>query len=112
MVGSAGGMPEAGRTSFTIRDSRESTGTFKTSVMTYREAVQAQIAALQALYDNAEALRDVATEEEKEAWNNLRRGLPVLWDGLQRIDNRMPDGHAAYPLKGTYHVDTKKLVAC
>jgi hypothetical protein len=72
--------------------------------MTYREAIQIQIKALQQLYDNAENLRDVATDEEKECFNALRRNLPALWSLLQGIDNRMPDSHAAYELKGDYSI--------
>jgi hypothetical protein len=70
--------------------------------MTYREAIQIQIKALQDIYDNSEALRDVASEFEKEAWNNLRRHLPSLWRPLQVMDNALSDPAAAYKLKGDY----------
>lgn len=72
--------------------------------MNYREAIQIQIKVLQDVYDNAEALRDVATEEEKEAFNNLRRYLPALWQPLQKIDNSLSDKRAAYKLQGNYSV--------
>lgn len=72
--------------------------------MTYREAVQIQIQALQVIYDNAEGLRDAATEKEKDAWNLLRKNLRPLWGALQKVDNEMSDSRAAYQLKGNYKV--------
>ena len=72
--------------------------------MTYRDAIQIQIKALQDIYDHAEALRDVATEDEKEAWNNVRRLLPSVWGPLQKVDNRLSDQRAAYQLKGNYSI--------
>jgi hypothetical protein len=72
--------------------------------MTYREAIQIQIAALQKIYDYAEALRDVASEDEKEAWNNARRLLPNVWSPLQKIDNALSAPAAEYKLRGNYSV--------
>lgn len=80
--------------------------------MTYREAIQIQIKALQEIYDNAGSLRDVAGDErEKEVYNNIRRMLPDLWNGLQRIDNALLNVAAAYKLKGDYSikVDTSNI---
>lgn len=73
--------------------------------MTYREAIQIQIKALQDIYDNAEALRDVASDEvEKAAWNNVRRLLPDVWGPLQKLDNNLSSSKAAYELKGDYEL--------
>lgn len=72
--------------------------------MTYREAIQIQIAALMQIYDNANGLRDYATGEEKEAWNNLRGALPGIWNKLQRLDNTMTDKRASEKLRGNYIV--------
>lgn len=79
--------------------------------MTYREAIQIQIKALQDIYDHAEALRDVATEDEKEAFNNIRRHLPSVWGPLQKIDNALSNIRAEYQLKGNYslHVTPAKI---
>jgi hypothetical protein len=72
--------------------------------MNYREAIQLQIAALQELYDNAEGLRDAATDDEKEVWNNVRRLLPDVWRPLQRLDNSLSSSRAEYKLRGLYYV--------
>lgn len=72
--------------------------------MTYREAIQIQIQALQQVYDNAECLRDAATDEEKEVWNFLRRQLPDVWGRLQKLDNRLAGRRAGYELRGRYPV--------
>jgi hypothetical protein len=73
--------------------------------MTYREAIQIQIAALQKIYDHAEALRDVADDKEKEAWNQVRRLLPDVWGPLQKVDNNLSDVDANYKLKGNYSLN-------
>ena len=41
--------------------------------MTYREKMQHLIKTIQSIYDDAEWLRDIATEEEKPFWNEVRR---------------------------------------
>jgi hypothetical protein len=79
--------------------------------MTYREAVQIQVSALQRLYDNADCLRDCATDEEKAAWNYLRKVLPGCWSALQSIDNRMDYAQANQKLKGNYsfHINEQSV---
>ena len=72
--------------------------------MTYREALQIQIKALQDIYDNAEGLRDCATSEGKEAFNYLRRNLPKMWELLQKEDNTMHETFAFYQCKGDYSI--------
>ena len=41
--------------------------------MTYREKIQELEQKIQSIYDDAEWLRDTATEEEKKYWNDIRR---------------------------------------
>jgi hypothetical protein len=77
----------------------------KPIAMTYRDAIQIQIAALQQIYDHAEGLRDVANEDEKDAWNNVRRLLPEVWRPLQKMDNKLSDSEASYKLKGDYSIN-------
>lgn len=72
--------------------------------MTYREAIQIQIKALQELYDNANGLRDVATNDQKEVFNKMRSQLPDFWGRLQKIDNSLSDADASYQLKGNYSI--------
>lgn len=55
---------------------------------------QMLIKVLMAVYDSAEGLRDCATQEEKEAWNHVRRTLPGTWSALQNMDNRMSESQA------------------
>lgn len=74
--------------------------------MTFRQALQIQIKALQEIYDNAEGLRDLATgEDEKYAFNNLRRHLPNLWGPLQKLDNSLTRAGADYKCMSTYRVE-------
>jgi hypothetical protein len=73
--------------------------------MTYREAIQIQIAALQKIYDHAEVLRDVATETEKAHWNQVRRLLPQVWGPLQKIDNDLSVVDSNCKLKGNYSIN-------
>lgn len=73
--------------------------------MTFRTAIQLQIKALQEIYDNAEALRDVVgDQQDKAAFNYTRRNLPEVWHVLQQLDNRMNEGLASYELKGDYSI--------
>jgi hypothetical protein len=73
--------------------------------MTYREAIQIQIKALQEIYDNAGALRDVATGLDKEAYNFVRTYLPSIWAKLQRVDNSLNDLEAKEKLNGNYSIN-------
>ena len=56
--------------------------------MTYGEKIDEMKKTIATLYDDAEWLRDMATEEEKQFWNEFRR---VIYDvdkplrGLQRL---------------------------
>jgi hypothetical protein len=72
--------------------------------MTYREAIQLQIKALQEIYDNAGSLRDAAVSYEKEVFNNVRRRLPEVWSFLQELDNSLGAGQAAKELRGNYEL--------
>lgn len=73
--------------------------------MTFREAIQIQIKALQDVYDNAEALRDCVEEvKQKDAFNIMRGRLPNLWTLYQELDNSMDQSLADYELKGDYSI--------
>lgn len=81
--------------------------------MTFREAIQIQIKALQDLYDNAEGLRDCVEEgPQKEAFNNARRLLPGIWGQYQKLDNSMSEGLAGYDLRGDYSIKITKEDVC
>jgi hypothetical protein len=72
---------------------------------TYREAIQRQQKALQQVYDNAEGLRDAATDEEKAAWNILRGLLNTAISTLYKLDNGLQPGRAEQTLIGTYLIN-------
>ncbi len=74
--------------------------------MTYREAIQAQLAALNQIYDNCEGLRDEATEQEKDYWNRMRREIINIRPVMQRLDNSLSKGRAETNIVGSYHVNT------
>lgn len=62
--------------------------------MTYREKIQKMIAQINELYEEAEWLRDIATLDEKEHWNNHRR---IFYDAsapLRRLDNSLSQQRA------------------
>lgn len=59
--------------------------------MTYREQIQKMIDDLQSVYDRANALRDQASDKEKEAFNHVRRYLPAIWSPLADMDNKMDE---------------------
>ena len=69
---------------------------------TYREAIQRQQKALQEVYDNAEGLRDAATDEEKHIWNSIRGLMDTSVNILYRFDNSLSPERATTKLKGDY----------
>ena len=63
--------------------------------MTYREKIQELTQKIQSIYDDAEWLRDVATEDEKKHWNEIRR---IFYDAdkpLNSLDNSLSQSRAA-----------------
>ena len=70
--------------------------------MTYREAIQKKIQDVERLYDHAGELRDVACEQEKETWNEMRFLTRELSLKLQRLDNRMSDNRASIEVTDHY----------
>ena len=57
--------------------------------MTYREKIQQLIKTIQSIYDDAEWLRDIATEEEKHYWNEVRRIFYSADEPLSKLDNKL-----------------------
>ena len=63
--------------------------------MTYREKIHELKQKIQSIYDDAEWLRDVATEDEKKHWNEIRR---IFYDAdkpLHTLDNSLSQSRAA-----------------
>jgi hypothetical protein len=58
--------------------------------MTYREKIQQMIKLINSVYDDAEWMRDLATEEEKVYWNEIRKIFYSAGDPLNKLDNRLP----------------------
>jgi len=69
---------------------------------TYREAIQKLQREADVIYDKCGALRDAATEEEKEHWNRLRGLLGEVNQTFFRLDNGMTHARAQAKLNGTY----------
>jgi hypothetical protein len=66
--------------------------------MTLREKIQDMVAQLNNIYDDAEWLRDLATEDEKENWNQLRQVVPYASAPLQKLDNSLSDTRAKHQI--------------
>lgn len=79
--------------------------------MTFREAIQIQIKALQTIYDNTEGLRDIAEGDQKDSFNFLRGTLPAVWLKLRELDRNLSSTDAKYKCTGTYNVqvDTSNI---
>lgn len=63
--------------------------------MTYRGQIQAIAEQIDLIHDEAGRLRDCATQEEKEAWNELRRLTMEAMQKMNKLDNSLSDGRAA-----------------
>lgn len=61
---------------------------------TYRELIQDIYNRLDKVYDLTGALRDAATENEKEIFNQTRGVLGQLVSQWNRFDNNLPDARA------------------
>lgn len=62
--------------------------------MTYREKIQQLIKTIQGIYDDAEWLRDIATEDEKPYWNEVRRIFYSADEPLRKLDNDISHSRA------------------
>lgn len=62
--------------------------------MKYREKIQLIIKLIDNLYDEAENLRDLATEEEKEFWNEHRRIFFSAGTPLRKLDDSLTQERA------------------
>jgi predicted nuclease with TOPRIM domain len=63
--------------------------------MTYREKINELKTKLMEVYADAEWLRDVATEDEKKYWNELRGSLYSINTPLNRLDNGLSEARAS-----------------
>ena len=66
--------------------------------MTYREKIQDLKQKIQSIYDNAEWLRDTATEDEKKYWNDIRRIFYDADQPLRKLDNSLSQSRAGMVL--------------
>ena len=62
--------------------------------MTYREKIQELVARIDSIYDECEGLRDMATDEEKSAWNDTRRIFYNAAKPLRKLDNQLTQSRA------------------
>lgn len=62
---------------------------------THRERLQKAIEDLQNIQDEVRYLRDHATLEMKEEYNKVIEYIPLIWQPLQKVDNKLiPDSLA------------------
>ena len=66
--------------------------------MTYREKIQELSKKIESIYDDAEWLRDTATEEEKKYWNDIRRIFYDADQPLRKLDNSLSQSRAGMVL--------------
>jgi len=57
--------------------------------MTYRNKIQSMIKAIDALYEEAETMRDLATLEEKKYWNAHRKIFYDAFLPLSQLDRSL-----------------------
>jgi hypothetical protein len=62
--------------------------------VTYREAIQGIQRMFDNIYDYSNGLRDYATDDEKQPWNDLRMFMQGINNGLSRLDNQLNDDRA------------------
>lgn len=62
--------------------------------MTYREKIQEMIKTIESIYTDAEWLRDIATEEEKIHWNQVRKIFYDADNPLRKLDRSLSLGRA------------------
>lgn len=62
--------------------------------MTYREKIQLMIRHIDTIHDESEGMRDLATQDEQEFWNELRAILPKAISTLTKLDNSMTQEQA------------------
>ena len=62
--------------------------------MRYREKIHRLIKTIQSIYDDAEWLRDIATEDEKPYWNEVRRIFYSADESLRKLDNDISQSRA------------------
>ena len=66
--------------------------------MTYREKIQELNQKIQSIYNDAEWLRDMATEEEKKYWNDIRRIFYDADQPLRKLDHSLTQSRAGMVL--------------
>lgn len=62
--------------------------------MTYRQKIQELIKKIDSVYDEAEGLRDFATLEEKQYWNEIRKIFYSASAPLSKLDNSLSSSRA------------------
>lgn len=63
--------------------------------MTYTEKISEMIQAIAKIYDEAEWMRDLATEDEKAYWNKLRGNLYSADEPLRKLNNDISESRGA-----------------
>jgi hypothetical protein len=77
--------------------------------MTYRKKIQNMIKMIDSIYDDAEILRDIATEDEKIYWNELRKIFNYAGAPLSKLDNSLHQNRADLDISNKFDENAKRI---
>jgi len=77
--------------------------------MTYRNKIQDLIKMIDTIYDDAEVLRDIATDDEKSYWNEIRKTFYSAGAPLSKLDNSLNPNRAALDLSYSFDENAKRI---
>jgi hypothetical protein len=77
--------------------------------MTYRNKIQDLIKMIDTIYDDAEVLRDIATEDEKIYWNEIRKIFYSAGAPLSKLDNSLNPNRASLDLSYSFDENAKRI---
>ena len=77
--------------------------------MTYRNKIQDIIKMIDTIYEDAEILRDLATEEEKTYWNEIRKIFYYAGAPLSKLDNSLNPNRASLDLSYSFDENAKRI---
>ena len=77
--------------------------------MTYRNKIQDLIKMIDTIYDDAEVLRDISTDDEKIYWNEIRKIFYSAGAPLSKLDNSLNPNRASLDLSYSFDEDAKRI---
>ena len=77
--------------------------------MTYRKKIQHMLKIIDSIYDDAEILRDIATEDEKIYWNEIRKIFYSAGAPLSKLDNSLHQNRADLDISNIFDEKAKRI---